>query len=81
MKIVINGKKFEEIKEVDNFTDLLLYLNKKLENKDGKIVYFDYSNGILINGNTINNDNIDILIETEEQYNNRIIMEKLKEVV
>ena len=81
MKIIINGKKFEEIKEVNNFTELLLYLNKKLESKDGKIVYFDYSNGILINGNTINNDNIDILIETEEQYNNRIIMEKLEEVV
>ena len=69
MKILVNGKYWQEIKEANNFNELLLFLAKELKNKVAQITYWDRKEGILIDGKDLEGNDISYIIETEEQAN------------
>lgn len=80
MKVLINGKTWQEIKEANDFTELILYLKKRVHNKEANM-YWQYSSGVLIEGVLQNNKEISLFIETEEQYKNRLEREKFEEII
>ena len=69
MRILVNGKYWQEVKQASNFNELLLYIAKELKTKVADITYWDRKEGILIDGKDLEGKDVSYFIETEEMLN------------
>lgn len=79
MKVLVNGRRWVEVKKINNFNELLLYFYNKIKGKNANI-FWRQSSGILIEGILNNGKPIKLFIETAEQYKNRLNAKELKEI-
>lgn len=79
MKVLVNGRRWLEVKKVNNFNELLLYFYNKIKGKNANI-FWRQNSGILIEGILNNGKSIELFIETTEQYKNRLNTKQLKEI-